>query len=997
MQIECPSCRRVLVYNGDRPSFCAYCGVRFAGQGVAVADLAGSSEDVRPAAIAPNPRAEPPTDPDSTRAQPAGFVGETVVFEGSSPHPGGPTEAFPEQIASYRLIRKLGSGGMGTVFEAEDEAQGQRVAIKVIGGDYLDQSEAVNRFRQEGRLASAVTHPRCVFVRAVDEFQGRPYIVMELMPGTTLQTLVEQGGPLDSSAAILKILDVIEGLQEFHKRGLIHRDVKPSNCFLDDEGRVKIGDFGLSKSLEGGAGLTRSGTFLGTPLYASPEQIKRDEVDQRTDVYSVAATIYYLLSGRPPVRAEDATEALARIVSEPAPALRGLRPELPRALEAVIHRGLERDPSRRWRNLQELHDALLPFVPERLSIARIGRRVGAYLVDLGLWYLVSYAIFGIVLLYHNMEYYPSNRVYIEYARLIGWWERVLWIAYYAVVEGLWGASLGKWMFHLRVCRTDRGGPPGIGRGLARSSIFYSLTELPADLYAEFAAQPQELRMLPAYLMYELAIRACGPVALLSTMRQGSGLRGPHEWLSATRVVGAVRRSRPRPTHRFRAIAGSRSSAGGPVAADVPATVGPYAIREVVESNGRRSVMVGQDSTLGRDVWVVRREPGDPTIPVSRRALSRRGRLRWIGCGEDRSGRWDAFTAPAGVPLEEMVSDEGLPWRDVLTLLRELADDLRMDCDEGTLPGTLSPRQVWIGPDGAAQLVEFLDDPGSDRAGQGGAAPAATPAGPRSPEGGGPPHPSPEERRAMSFLGEVARTALEGVRPRGLPRFLHNPNGSWSVRRRLARRAETSGLTPQAGRQRIRAAVPERARLLLDRLTGVRAPFHSLDEVRAELEQAASRPTEVGVARRAVHLAIQGFFLSPGLAVMLLISSGILGPGLFPGDAALMVLIPMLWVLWSAVSPGGFSAALAGLCLVRGDGRPAGRRACILRSLLIWAAPAALLAASCYVRDVSPRSLGLALALWLAALVILLAFVALALIFPARSIQDRLAGTILVPA
>ncbi|WP_165225753.1 protein kinase domain-containing protein [Aquisphaera insulae] len=972
MQIECPRCGKVLAYTGDRPSFCAYCGVPLPAESVEIADPVRAAQAVSPVPPAARPSAEQETDPDSTRVQSARFVGETVVLEGSPSGVDAASESFPERIAGYRLIRKLGSGGMGTVFEAEDEAQSQRVAIKLIGGDYPDHSEAVNRFRQEGRLASAVTHPRCVFVRAVDEFEGRPYIVMELMSGTTLQTLVERDGPLGSSAAILKILDVIEGLREFHKRGLIHRDVKPANCFLDDGGRVKIGDFGLSKSLESEAGLTRSGTFIGTPLYASPEQIKRDEVDERTDVYSVAATIYYLLSGRPPVRANDAAEALARIVSEPAPALRGLRPELPRALETVIHRGLERDPARRWRNLQELHEALLPFVPERLSIARLGRRVGAYAVDLGLWYLVSLALFGVLLLYHDLQYLQADQVYRQQGRYFGWAERILWFLYYSLVEGYWGASLGKWTFDLRVSRMDRGGPPGFLRGLVRTSIFYGLTELPSDLFAELTSHPQGPRMVLEYFASNVVIRAAGLLALVSTMRQGSGLRGPHEWLSGTRVVGGVRQVRPRPTRRFQSLAASGVSAGAASAGASTRSIGPYAIRQVIEAEGSHKILVGHDASLGRDVWIVVREPGGPAVSAARRALNRRGRLRWIGGGEDASGRWDAFTAPSGTPLEDMVSGEGLPWRDVLPILLELSEELQVGCDEGSLPRRLSPRQVWIGPDGGVQLAEILDDPAP------------------TPEAGG------EEQRAMAFLGEVARVALEGVRPRGLPRFLHSPSGSASGRIGFARRSTTSGSTPAPGGFRIRAAVPERARILLDRLTGSRAPFASLKAVRTELEAATTRPTEVRPARRGLHLAIQGFFLSPGLAIMLLVSSGLLGPGLFPGNAAIVFLVPCFWTLWSVANPGGLSAALAGLCLVRNDGRPAGRRATAWRSFLIWAPPSTLLAASCYVQDAAPAAVGAALALWIAAVVVLLGYAALALIFPGRSIQDRLAGTLLVP-
>ena len=145
----------------------------------------------------------------------------------------------------------MGRGGMGAVYEAEDLESGRRVALKLIAGDSVASPEAVERFRREGRLASTIAHPRCVFVLAADEEEGRPYIVMELMPGETLQSLVERSGPLPPREATGKILDVIEGLTEAHQVGIIHRDVKPSNCFLEADGRVKIGDFGLSKSLGG--------------------------------------------------------------------------------------------------------------------------------------------------------------------------------------------------------------------------------------------------------------------------------------------------------------------------------------------------------------------------------------------------------------------------------------------------------------------------------------------------------------------------------------------------------------------------------------------------------------------------------------------------------------------------------------------------------------------------------------------------------------------------
>ena len=239
---------------------------------------------------------------------------------------------------------------MGSVHEAEEEVSGRRVALKLIASEFTASSMAVERFLQEGRLASVLAHPRCVFVLAADQADGWPYIVMELMPGHTLKDLVESQGPLPQGDALLKIMDVIEGLQEAHRLGVIHRDVKPSNCFLDLENRVKIGDFGLSKSLVAAdSNLTRTGSFLGTPHYASPEQIKGELIDERSDLYSVAATLFYLLTGKPPHDANDPTVALARIVSESARPIRSLRPEVWSALDQVVLRGLERDRRRRYR------------------------------------------------------------------------------------------------------------------------------------------------------------------------------------------------------------------------------------------------------------------------------------------------------------------------------------------------------------------------------------------------------------------------------------------------------------------------------------------------------------------------------------------------------------------------------------------------------------------------------------------------------------------------
>src|SRR5262249_45075281 len=196
-----------------------------------------------------------------------------------------------------------------------------------------------------------------------------------------LDDYIRLHGPQPPGEAVAMILDVIEGLQEAHRVGVVHRDVKPSNCFFGADGRLKVGDFGLSKSLARGAHLTKTGSFLGTPRYASPEQVRGELVDAQTDVYSAAATLYFLLAGRAPFQSDNAAVTLAGIASDPPPSLRTVRPELSPALDAAVLRGLERDRKRRWRDLDEFAEALRPFLPGRLSLAGLGVRFGALALD----------------------------------------------------------------------------------------------------------------------------------------------------------------------------------------------------------------------------------------------------------------------------------------------------------------------------------------------------------------------------------------------------------------------------------------------------------------------------------------------------------------------------------------------------------------------------------------------------------------------------------------
>jgi hypothetical protein len=454
MQLSCPHCHAVLEYADRRPSFCAFCG--------------------HPLGAAPSasPAGEPPQSPQPPRPGDVTTGDETDVVTRSGAANDESAALVPDVIGGYRLLRPLGEGGMGTVYEAEDVAGQRRVALKLIAAEFVTSEEAVERFRLEGKLASTLVHPRCVFVYAADEEGGRPYIVTELMPGKTLEDLVTQSGPLPIQEAVAKILDVIEGLQEAHQLEVIHRDVKPSNCFLAADGGVKVGDFGLAKSLVASARLTQTGRILGTPLYASPEQVKSEPLTPQTDVYSVAATLYFLLAGQAPFECGNAAATLARKVSEDPPPLRGLRPDVPEELDRVVLRGLERSRERRFKDLEEFRRALEPFLPGKAPIVSLGLRFGAILIDflmlLGLDFAFGFGV-GVGGLSGFGEPKPGGT-----ATLLRLLPDILSFLLYFLPEGVWGCSLGKGLLRLRVTEAATSDPPGLWRGLLRTALFYLL-------------------------------------------------------------------------------------------------------------------------------------------------------------------------------------------------------------------------------------------------------------------------------------------------------------------------------------------------------------------------------------------------------------------------------------------------------------------------------------------------------------------------------------------
>jgi serine/threonine protein kinase len=269
------------------------------------------------------------------------------------------------KVGPYRVLDRLGEGAMGQVFKARHTTMGRLVALKVIRPEKLKSPQAVQRFYQEVQAAARLHHPNIVLAFDVGEDQDAHYFAMELVDGKDLAQVVRQNGPLPVVQACAYIRQAALGLQHAHERGLVHRDVKPSNLLLSKDGVVKLLDLGLARLDDGSARqrqLTQLGQVMGTPDYLAPEQaVDPRKVDVRADLYSLGGTLYFLLTGRPPYQADTLTQLLLKHqTEEPAP-LRVARPDVPAALEALVRKLMAKRPEDRFQSPAEVVAALGPF------------------------------------------------------------------------------------------------------------------------------------------------------------------------------------------------------------------------------------------------------------------------------------------------------------------------------------------------------------------------------------------------------------------------------------------------------------------------------------------------------------------------------------------------------------------------------------------------------------------------------------------------------------
>src|SRR6266481_5034018 len=309
------------------------------------------------------------------------------------------------RISRYRVLEVLGGGGMGVVYRAEDLKLGRPVALKFLPEEVAEQQPAIQRFEREAQTASALNHPNICTIYGIEEFEGKPFIVMELLEGEALSTCLAQSqGPLALTTVLDVAIQVCSGLQAAHAKGIIHRDIKPANIFLTKDGPAKILDFGLAKlasseeeqtampddrslhfsrssqkrpaqhsSFQDFPSLTATGTALGTFAYMSPEQLRKEKLDARTDLFSFGLVLYEMATGRRAFPGKSAAVVHEAILQHRPSSARELRSSVPRRLNEIISRALEKDRAQRYQSAMEMREDLLRARKELRSIGGLSR------------------------------------------------------------------------------------------------------------------------------------------------------------------------------------------------------------------------------------------------------------------------------------------------------------------------------------------------------------------------------------------------------------------------------------------------------------------------------------------------------------------------------------------------------------------------------------------------------------------------------------------------
>jgi len=276
------------------------------------------------------------------------------------------SDLIGKTIGNYKIISKLGSGGMAIVYKAHELSLNRIVALKVLSSHLSENNEFIKRFEREARAAAKLNHPNIIQIYAIGEEEGIHFFSMEYVKGKTLGEIIEEEKKLTYDKAIPIIIQTAEALSEAHKHGIVHRDMKPSNIMVNDNGTVKVTDFGIAYVSQE-TKLTKSGSIIGTPEYLSPEQCEAKTIDNRSDIYSLGVTIYELLSGKTPYKADTPVSMLMEIVKGNFPPLNEVNPDVPEFIQKIVEKMMQTKPEDRFNNANELIESLKKHIEKSIS------------------------------------------------------------------------------------------------------------------------------------------------------------------------------------------------------------------------------------------------------------------------------------------------------------------------------------------------------------------------------------------------------------------------------------------------------------------------------------------------------------------------------------------------------------------------------------------------------------------------------------------------------
>lgn len=263
-----------------------------------------------------------------------------------------------ETISHYKILQKLGEGNMGVVYKAEDLVLHRIVALKFPPEIFTRDEGIRSRLLNEARMAASMLHQNVAVLYEVDEHEGHPFLVMEYVDGHTLRRIIHEHGPLPLGTWIDVAVQLCEGVRAVHRKRMLHRDIKTENILLSKADEVKIVDCGLAARFINAEGLAEELGISGTTAYMSPEQARGDQLDQRSDIFSVGVVLYELLTGRLPFEAEQESALIYLITNVEPPPPGTLREDIPADITAIVHRALEKDPARRYQHMQDILEDL---------------------------------------------------------------------------------------------------------------------------------------------------------------------------------------------------------------------------------------------------------------------------------------------------------------------------------------------------------------------------------------------------------------------------------------------------------------------------------------------------------------------------------------------------------------------------------------------------------------------------------------------------------------